>query len=85
MTRALSRGVLKFTIPSIFLRIPPILARFPQAMQPGTFSSTDRSAPRALFSNNGIPIHKGRINTTTATAILLMIISPSAASGPAGF
>ncbi len=85
MTRALSRGVPKFTIPSIFLRIAPILARFPQAMQPGTFNCTDLSAAKALFSNSGIPIQTIRIDTTTATAVLLMIISPSAAFGTADF
>ena len=54
-------------------------------MQPGTFNCTDLSAAMALFSNCGIPIHKIRIDTTTATALLLMIISPSAAFDPAGF
>lgn len=46
-------------------------------MQPGTFNCTDLSAAKALLSNSGIPIQKIRIDTTTATASLLMIISPA--------
>lgn len=85
MTSRLSWCVLNFTIPSMFLRIDPILARPPQVMQPGTFICTVFSAAKTIFSGNGIPFRKISINTATTTAILFMIISPRAASGPAGF
>lgn len=85
MTRLLFWCVLNVTIPSIFLRIAPILARPPQVMQPGTFSCTVFFAAKAARSNGGIALKRIDARIAKARLVFFMKGTFGAASGTANF